>query len=162
MHVPMRIPFVGSYSASTPLRGPVKPDGDITVIASPVMTPPSGWRNSNLWSYDRSFGTMSRDRPLFPGSDPVRASSANTSARPANVAHAFAPGSRALVVSDGLIEQTGRDAMKDEEFGFGRVKGILRSVPDAEDELAALFDAVDRHAGAPLADDATALLVRCV
>lgn len=77
-----------------------------------------------------------------------------------NAVVSLEPGSRVLVVSDGLIEQTGRDAMKDEEFGFERVKGILRSVQEGDDEIAALFDAIDRHAGGPLADDATAVLVR--
>lgn len=69
---------------------------------------------------------------------------------------AWPEGSRMIVVSDGLIEQTA--AQGREEFGRDRVAAWLAS--DAATEVGTLFDAVAGHAGSDeLADDATAVLV---
>jgi phosphoserine phosphatase RsbU/P len=77
-----------------------------------------------------------------------------------NAAVPFPSGSRMLVVSDGLIEQAGRDGHKAEEFGFTRVKDVLRGMDSASDPIAEIFNAIDLHAGGPLSDDATAVLVQ--
>ncbi len=72
---------------------------------------------------------------------------------------AFAPGSRLLLYSDGLVE--GRNAAG-EPFGYEALHAVLaahRGVPPGE-LLAAMLDALDRHlAGEPLADDLTVVLV---
>lgn len=65
-------------------------------------------------------------------------------------------GSRTVVVSDGLVEQT--SAQGREEFGRDRVAAWLAS--EAATEVGTIFDAVSEHAGSDeLADDATAVLV---
>jgi sigma-B regulation protein RsbU (phosphoserine phosphatase) len=68
---------------------------------------------------------------------------------------------RVVVVSDGLVEQPGA---KEGAAAFG-VEALVASLharaPEGKDEVDALFDAVEAHAGGPaLADDATALVVR--
>jgi phosphoserine phosphatase RsbU/P len=72
---------------------------------------------------------------------------------------AFAPGSRLLLYSDGLVE--GRNSAG-EPFGYEALHALLathRGAPPRE-LLAALLDAFDRHtAGEPLADDLTVVLV---
>lgn len=72
-------------------------------------------------------------------------------------------GARALIVSDGIIEQTGtRPDGSHDQFELGGLEQFFRSRAAAEaDEVAALFDAIVAYAGtSQLADDATALLVR--
>jgi sigma-B regulation protein RsbU (phosphoserine phosphatase) len=70
------------------------------------------------------------------------------------------PAGRALVLSDGIVEQFGAagDAAQ-EQFGLKRVKAAL-SATTQDDVITALFDAVVRHAqSSGLQDDATAVLV---
>ena len=72
---------------------------------------------------------------------------------------AFAPGSRLLLYSDGLVE--GRNAAG-EPFGYEALHAVLAAHRDAppRELLAAVLDALDRHlAGEPLADDLTIVLV---
>lgn len=84
----------------------------------------------------------------------------------------LSPGSRAVIVSDGFVEQfgivvdaSGRPLR--EQFGMEGVRTALRSSAGQAgsdsappDELKALFDAVVAFAGTPqLSDDATAILV---
>jgi serine phosphatase RsbU (regulator of sigma subunit) len=76
-------------------------------------------------------------------------------------------GSRALVVSDGLIEQFGwiiDEAGKpvQEQFGMSGLKKTLGSVLGSDaDELKSLYDAVVAYAGSQqLSDDATAIMVK--
>lgn len=75
------------------------------------------------------------------------------------------PGSRAVIVSDGYVEQFGLtvdDSGKPvrEQFGMDGIKKAL-STNRADDELKALLDAVVQYAGTPhLSDDATAIIVR--
>ncbi len=72
---------------------------------------------------------------------------------------AFAPGSRLLLYSDGLVE--GRNAAG-EPFGYEALHAVLSAQRDAppRELLAALLEALDRHlAGEPLADDLTIVLV---
>ncbi|MGA1016825.1 MAG: SpoIIE family protein phosphatase [Phycisphaerales bacterium] len=65
-------------------------------------------------------------------------------------------GSRMIVVSDGLIEQT--SAQGREEFGRSRLAAWLAS--ESATEVGTIFEAVAAHAGSDeLADDATAVLV---
>jgi serine phosphatase RsbU (regulator of sigma subunit) len=71
----------------------------------------------------------------------------------------FAPGTRLLLYSDGLVE--GRNAAG-EPFGYEALHAELAAHRDAppRELVAALVDALDRHlAGAPLADDLTIVLV---
>jgi sigma-B regulation protein RsbU (phosphoserine phosphatase) len=74
----------------------------------------------------------------------------------------FDRGDRALIVSDGLVEQptaTQDDEGRHEQFGIERVIECLRSA--AGDAVNSLFQAVEAHAGGPrLNDDATAVLLR--
>ena len=87
----------------------------------------------------------------------------------------FAAGDAALIVSDGIVEQPadGNTFEDRDEFGLKRTRDVLcgsmnagdpLSDPPADppaDPVAAVFDAVVKHAGtASLADDATAVLVR--
>lgn len=73
----------------------------------------------------------------------------------------LAPDGRILIVSDGLIEQQAAGAERFEPYGVDRVRGCVRAVPAGEDEVAALFAAVEEYGGTTeLADDATAVLVR--
>jgi serine phosphatase RsbU (regulator of sigma subunit) len=75
------------------------------------------------------------------------------------------PGSRAVIVSDGYVEQFGLtvDAAGKparEQFGMDGIKNAL-STNRADDELKALLDAVVKYAGTPhLSDDATAIIIR--
>jgi phosphoserine phosphatase RsbU/P len=69
-------------------------------------------------------------------------------------------GDRVVVVSDGLVEQPGRHGNESVQFGLNGVLDVIAPCATAEQAIAALFDAVQRHAGGPaLADDATAVLV---
>lgn len=78
------------------------------------------------------------------------------------------PDASLLVLSDGLIEEpaAGRPGESDRErrarqFSVEGVRGCLTSLAPGEDEIRALFEAVQRHAeNEQLADDATAVLVR--
>lgn len=70
------------------------------------------------------------------------------------------PGGRALVISDGLVEQfdNGQTGGR-EQFGIDRVRAVLTADPTVG-AVAALFDGVVAHAGCDsLQDDATAVLV---
>lgn len=75
-------------------------------------------------------------------------------------------GARALIVSDGIVEQmrpvsAGEPLTGDVQFGIDRTAEVLRHTGPGEDVISALFDAVFAHAGAErLSDDATAVLVR--
>ncbi len=74
---------------------------------------------------------------------------------------------RAIVVSDGLIEEPNVDEPPDDptsgmlsQFSIEGVKRCLAAVPGETGAVRALFDAVREHAGrATLADDATAVIV---
>ncbi len=75
-------------------------------------------------------------------------------------------GARALIVSDGIIEQMspvppGGIPSPEMQFGFEMTGEVLRRTPADQDAIAALFNAVIAHAGSEqLADDATAVLVK--
>src|SRR5690606_22704356 len=75
-------------------------------------------------------------------------------------------GARALIVSDGIIEQMspvppGGMPSPEMQFGFEMTGEVLRRTPADQDAIAALFNAVIAHAGSEqLADDATAVLVK--
>lgn len=68
---------------------------------------------------------------------------------------------RVIVVSDGLVEQPGGGEGTG-VFGVERlVECLRRGASEGRDEVDAIFDAVDAHAGVPaLSDDATAVVVR--
>jgi serine phosphatase RsbU (regulator of sigma subunit) len=76
------------------------------------------------------------------------------------------PGGRALVISDGLVEQYGLVHRPDgtagsEQFHIANVQRVMAETSAGADPVTALFDAVVKHAGTPhLQDDATAVLVR--
>ncbi|MGB7159690.1 MAG: SpoIIE family protein phosphatase [Tepidisphaeraceae bacterium] len=76
------------------------------------------------------------------------------------------PGGRAMVISDGIVEQYGLVAGADgsttnEHFNVAGVENVLSSTPPGQDPVTALFDAVVKHAGTTsFQDDATAVLVR--
>jgi serine phosphatase RsbU (regulator of sigma subunit) len=78
----------------------------------------------------------------------------------------LAPGGRAVVISDGLVEQYGpvhRDdgTTANEQFHVANVARVLSETPPDADPVTALFDAVVKHAATPhLQDDATAVLVK--
>ena len=78
----------------------------------------------------------------------------------------LAPDGRAVVISDGLVEQYGpvyRDdgTSANEQFSIAKVARVLTDTPPGADPVTALFDAVVKHAGtAHLQDDATAVLVK--
>lgn len=75
----------------------------------------------------------------------------------------FRSGDRAVIVSDGLVEQTSRKvgSERPKQFGLDAIIEVLRNASADDDQVAMLFDAVVAHAGTEhLADDATALLVR--
>jgi serine phosphatase RsbU (regulator of sigma subunit) len=70
---------------------------------------------------------------------------------------AMNPGSRVLVVSDGLVEQQSPEG---DEFSLTRVTQMAAAVTQEEDLLSQIFVALHAHADSPrLADDATAVLV---
>jgi serine phosphatase RsbU (regulator of sigma subunit) len=72
---------------------------------------------------------------------------------------AFAPGSRLLLYSDGLVEARNAGG---EPFGYEALHAVLAANRDAppRELVAAVIAALDRHlAGAPLADDLTIVLV---
>ncbi|MDB5299367.1 MAG: sensor protein, partial [Phycisphaerales bacterium] len=70
---------------------------------------------------------------------------------------------RALLISDGLVEQPGASfdqSGRQTQFALAGVEGVMGKIAAGDDAVAALFEAVVRHAGQPaLADDATAVLV---
>lgn len=75
-------------------------------------------------------------------------------------------GGRALVISDGLVEQygfvNGADGMTtNAQFSVAGVERVIAETPKDADPVTALFDAVVAHAGTTsLQDDATAVLVK--
>jgi sigma-B regulation protein RsbU (phosphoserine phosphatase) len=75
------------------------------------------------------------------------------------------PSGRALVVSDGIIDQPAAMTDRSEtraqrRFKMAGVKQCLAGLQAGEDEIAALFRAVEQHAGTVnLSDDATAALL---
>jgi serine phosphatase RsbU (regulator of sigma subunit) len=72
----------------------------------------------------------------------------------------LASGDELIVVSDGVVEQSSSTEKRD-EFGMSGVCQSL-ATSGANDPIAALFDALIRHAGTHrLADDATAVMIRC-
>jgi hypothetical protein len=99
---------------------------------------------------------------------------------------ALKPGGRVLVLSDGFIDQRAEEPQEEADtsassgatsssyvpesgegndealrFGIGGVERCLRGVQTGDDEIAALFGALERHAGTvALDDDATAVIVR--
>lgn len=82
---------------------------------------------------------------LAPGSEYVAASAPLT------------PGSRVLVVSDGLVEQ---QSAAGEEFSLEGVVEMAARVAPEQDLVKSIFEALQQHAGSKrLADDATAVLV---
>ncbi len=69
-------------------------------------------------------------------------------------------GDEVVIVSDGFVEQPS-PADSREEFGMTGVRNALLQVADA-DPVAVLFDALVAHANSTrLADDATAVVIRC-
>jgi serine phosphatase RsbU (regulator of sigma subunit) len=69
----------------------------------------------------------------------------------------LAAGDRALIISDGLVEQHGPAGM----FELSGVQRAITAPAAGADEVSALFAAVFNHAGSPtLSDDATAVLIR--
>lgn len=75
------------------------------------------------------------------------------------------PGGRALVISDGLVEQYGMvhhadDSTTKEQFDIDGIQRVIAAALREGDLVTALFDAVVNHAGtSTLQDDATAVLV---
>ena len=68
-------------------------------------------------------------------------------------------GARAVVMSDGVVEQFCPGANR-QQFGLAGVLGVVKGVTDGRDAVAAVFAAVVDHAGScKLQDDATAVLV---
>jgi pSer/pThr/pTyr-binding forkhead associated (FHA) protein len=105
---------------------------------------------------DSGTGTMIQldgDTCLPIGIEPT--STYTTTTRP------MPPGSRLLIVSDGLVEQPSIDVEKREEFGIERITSSMSLGNNGGgDPVAALFGATIRFAGTDrLADDATALFV---
>jgi phosphoserine phosphatase RsbU/P len=74
------------------------------------------------------------------------------------------PRGRALVISDGLVEQPQMDHNTEaarEQFQIHRVQSAIASTPPDGDAVANLFDAVCKFAGTQsLSDDATAVMVK--
>ena len=73
------------------------------------------------------------------------------------------PDGRLLMVSDGIIEQfeAPGDTPSTAQFGLDGIDRVIRAAAADTDVVAALFDAVVKHAGRPkLSDDATAVLVK--
>lgn len=88
---------------------------------------------------------------------------------------ALAPGVRAFIVSDGILEQRagapGDDSAENTDseeashsappFGMSRAQSCLESLRSGDDEITALYAALERHAGsATFDDDATAIVIR--
>ena len=100
---------------------------------------------------------------------------------------ALKPGGRVLILSDGFIDQRAEEPQEDPadisassgvsssshvpeaggeddealRFGIGGVERCLRSLRPGDDEITALFSALEGHAGTPaFDDDATAVIVR--
>jgi serine phosphatase RsbU (regulator of sigma subunit) len=79
---------------------------------------------------------------------------------------ALAPGGRAMVISDGIVEQYGPVPAADgtptnEHFNVEGVQRVITKTPADDDPVTALFDAVVKHAATTtLQDDATAVLVK--
>lgn len=76
------------------------------------------------------------------------------------------PGSRAVIVSDGFVEQQGLILDPEgkpmmEQFGMSGIRTALSNRPANSDDLKHLYDAVIAYAGtSQLSDDATAILVK--
>lgn len=79
---------------------------------------------------------------------------------------AMPPGSRLLLMSDGIVEQFGAVPTADgrpshEQFEVSRVIDCLRKTKDEADPVNCLFDALIKHAGSrQLGDDATIVWVK--
>ena len=88
---------------------------------------------------------------------------------------ALVPGVRTLILSTGFVEQRARDLVDEQgddspssdaddqpqRFGIDRARECLQSARAGEDEIAALFSALEQYAGtAALDDDATAVMIR--
>jgi serine phosphatase RsbU (regulator of sigma subunit) len=81
----------------------------------------------------------------------------------AAVATPLVTGARALVISDGIVEQPAAEPAGDgsrRAFEIDGLKAVLAHAP-ADDEVAAVFDALVAFAGTTsLSDDATAVVIR--
>ncbi len=74
-----------------------------------------------------------------------------------SIAEPIPAAGRALVISDGIVEQVG--AAAGEQFGLERVKGAVVAAGQG-DVIAAIFNAVEKHAqSGRFQDDATAVMV---
>jgi serine phosphatase RsbU (regulator of sigma subunit) len=73
------------------------------------------------------------------------------------------PHGRALIISDGLVEQTQAEPIPGqprEQFDLVRVQAAIAATPTNTDPVHHLFDAVYEFAGTKsLSDDATAVMV---
>lgn len=105
---------------------------------------------------DQTFQSLSEGDAMPIGIMPDSIYSVVTKSLPAH--------GRALVISDGLVEQTESDRGPDqprEQFQMSRVQSALAATKGEEDAVAKLFDAVYEFAGSQtLSDDATAVLVK--
>ncbi len=104
---------------------------------------------------DRTFQSLSEGDAFPVGIMPDSAYAVTT--------HSLPPNGRALVISDGLVEQPTLEpgpGQSREQFGVERVQASLAATQSDEDAVARLFDAVYQFAGTQsLSDDATAVLV---
>jgi sigma-B regulation protein RsbU (phosphoserine phosphatase) len=109
-----------------------------------------------LASPDQTFQSLSEGDAMPIGIMPDSIYSVATKALPVR--------GRALVISDGLVEQTESDRGPDqprEQFQMSRVQSALAATKAEEDAVAKLFEAVYEFAGTQtLSDDATAVLVK--
>jgi phosphoserine phosphatase RsbU/P len=105
---------------------------------------------------DHSFQTMAEGDAMPIGIMPDSVYTVVTKPLPAH--------GRALIISDGLVEQTQGEAAPGkprEQFQLSRVQSALAAVNNDEDAVAHLFDSVYQFAGTQnLSDDATAVLVK--
>jgi serine phosphatase RsbU (regulator of sigma subunit) len=83
-----------------------------------------------------------------------------------SVTKPLAPGGRALVVSDGIVEQYGTvqaadGTVSNEHFNVAGVQRVVSATAAGADPVTALFEAVAQHAGTTtFQDDATVVLVK--
>lgn len=70
---------------------------------------------------------------------------------------AASPGSRLILVSDGVVEQADPQGV---QFGIERILGVLAGAGEPSAEVAGLVSAVRGHAEGPLSDDLTAASIR--
>ncbi|HEX4056574.1 MAG TPA: SpoIIE family protein phosphatase [Tepidisphaeraceae bacterium] len=105
---------------------------------------------------DRTFQSLSEGDAVPVGIMPDSTYSVTT--------HPLPPNGRALVISDGLVEQPTLEpgpGQSREQFGIERVQASVAEAKTDEDAIARLFDAVYQFAGTQsLSDDATAVLVK--